>query len=100
MSEPIAIQIIGAPIAACGAGVADTWRELSAWVAGQLATRFGSAVQVTYFDLLDPTCPALPPGAQLPLVLVNGETLSSGGKISVPAIRKRLEAIGGAVDGH
>ena len=100
MSEPIAIQIIGAPTAACGAGVADTWRDLSAWVAGQLTTRFGSAVRVTYFDLLDPACPQLPPGAQLPLVLVNGETLSSGGKISVPAIRKRLEAIGVVPDGH
>jgi hypothetical protein len=100
MSEPIAIQIIGAPIAACGADVTDIWRDLSAWVAGQLATRFGSAVRVTYFDLLDPTCPPLPLGAQLPLVLVNGEVLSTGGKISIPAIRKRIEALGVTPDGH
>jgi hypothetical protein len=45
-------------------------------------------------DLFDPACPPLPPDAQLPLVLVNAEVLSSGGKISVPAIRKRLEAFG------
>jgi hypothetical protein len=31
---------------------------------------------------------------QLPLVLVNGQVLSSGGKISVPAIQRHLEALG------
>jgi len=36
----------------------------------------------------------------LPLVLVNGEVLSSGGKISVPAIRKRIEALGLTSDAH
>ncbi|MCZ7573573.1 MAG: hypothetical protein M5U01_33900 [Ardenticatenaceae bacterium] len=47
-----------------------------------------------YFDLFDPACPPLPAGAQLPLVLVNGDLLSSGGQISMPAIRRRLEALG------
>ena len=100
MDAPIGIHIVGALTAACGEGVIDTWRELSEWAAQQLAARFGSAVRVTYFDLLDPSCPPLPPDAQLPLVLVNGEVLSSGGKISVPAIRKRLEALGLTPDGH
>jgi len=100
MDAPIGIHIVGALTAACGEGVIDTWRELSEWAAQQLAARFGSAVRVTYFDLLDPSCPPLPPDAQLPLVLVNGEVLSSGDKISVPAIRKKLEAIGVAPDGH
>jgi hypothetical protein len=35
----------------------------------------------------------MPAGAQLPLVLINNEVLSSGGKISVPAIRKKIESI-------
>ena len=100
MDAPIGIHIVGALTAACGEGVIDTWRDLSEWAAQQLAARFGSAVRVTYFDLLDPSCPPLPPDAQLPLVLVNGEVLSSGDKISVPAIRKKLEAIGVAPDGH
>jgi len=91
MSNPAIVQIIGAPVAASGKGVKDTWRELSEWVAGQLKTRFGAAVRVEYFDLLGPACPPMPPGAQLPLVLVNSQVLSSGGKLSVPAIRKRLE---------
>lgn len=92
MNLPIPIHIIGAPIA-CKEGVKDSWREVSAWAAGQLKVRFGEAVQVKYFDLFDADCPLVPPGAQLPLVLVNGEVLSSGGKISVPAIRKQIEIV-------
>ncbi len=87
------VQMIGAPVA-CGEGVKDTWRDVAKHAADQLRARFGDSVQVQYFDLFDPTCPALPAGAQLPLVLIEGEVLSSGGKISVPAIRKRVEALG------
>jgi hypothetical protein len=35
----------------------------------------------------------MPVNAQLPLVLVNKEVLSSGGKISIPAIRRKIESI-------
>jgi hypothetical protein len=92
MSEPILVQIIGAPIA-CKEGVKDTWREVAEWADGQLQQRFGKGVQVQYFVLFDPACPPMPPGAQLPLVLVNGEVLTMGGKISVPAIRRKIEMI-------
>lgn len=87
------VQIVGAPVA-CAEGVQETWRTLAGWAAGKLAARFGTQVEVHYFDLFDAGCPPVPPGAQLPLVLVNGEVLSSGSKISVPAIRRRLEAAG------
>lgn len=90
--QTVLVQIIGAPIA-CQEGVKDSWRETAAWAGGQLRQRFGEAVQVQYFDLFDPACPSMPTGAQLPLVLVNGEVLSSGGKISVPAIRRKIEII-------
>jgi disulfide oxidoreductase YuzD len=90
MSLPVIVQIIGAPIA-CKDGVKDSWREVAGWVEGQLKAKVGEAVQVQYFDLFDPACPPMPAGAQLPLVLVNGEVLSNGGKISVPAIRHRIE---------
>lgn len=92
MGVPVVVQIIGAPIA-CTDGVKDSWREVADWAAGQLKARYGEHVQVQYFDLFDPGCPPVPPGSQLPLVLVNGEVLSSGGKISIPAIRKRIEAV-------
>ncbi len=86
------VQMVGAQVA-CAEGTKDTWREIAAWAADQLRTRFGDQVRVEYYDLFDPGCPPLPPNAQLPLVLVNGDVVSSGGKISVPAIRKRLETL-------
>ncbi|CAG0987500.1 hypothetical protein ANAEL_02104 [Anaerolineales bacterium] len=92
MSQPILVQIIGAPIA-CKEGVKDSWRDISKWAADHLKMRFGEAVEVHYFDLFDADCPPMPNEAQLPLVLINGEVLSSGGKISVPAIRRRIESI-------
>ena len=96
---PIVVQIIGVPIA-CAEGVKDTWRDVAKHAADQLIARFGDSVQVQYFNLFDSDCPALPVGAQLPLVIIGGEVLSSGGKISVPAIRKRIEAFGVTPDGH
>ncbi len=54
---------------------------------------FGDAVDVRYFDLFDADLPAMPEGAQLPLVLVEGEMVSSGVKISVPVIRRKIEQV-------
>lgn len=93
MSPHVLVQIIGAPIA-CADGVKDSWREVSDWAAGQLKTRFGETVQVKYYDLFDADCPALPSGAQLPLVLVEGVVISSGSKVSLPLLRKHIEALG------
>jgi hypothetical protein len=92
MNGPVLVQIIGAPIA-CSDGIRDSWRQVAGWAAGQLKTHFCEDVSVQYFDLLDADCPSIPAGEQLPLVLVNGEVLSSGGKISVPLIRKQIEAV-------
>jgi disulfide oxidoreductase YuzD len=86
----VLVQIIGAPIA-CSSGVKDSWRDVAKWAAGQLKTKFGDAVEIRYYDLFDADCPPMPAGAQLPLVMVAGEVVSSGGKISVPAIRRKIE---------
>jgi hypothetical protein len=92
MTGPVIVRIVGAPIA-CKEGVKDSWRDVAAWAAGQLTARFGEGVDVRYFDLFDADCPPLPAGAQLPLVLVEDQVLSSGGKISVPALRRKIESI-------
>lgn len=92
MTFPVMIQIVGAPVA-CSDGVKDSWRDVAGWAARQLQTRFGDYVTVQYFDLFDADCPSIREGVQLPLVLVNGEVLSSGGKISVPLIRKQVEKL-------
>jgi hypothetical protein len=90
--QTVIVQIIGAPIA-CKDGVKDSWREVAKWAADQMKTHFGEAVDVRYFDLFDGDCPPMPINAQLPLVIVEGEVLSSGGKISIPAIRRKVESI-------
>lgn len=92
MTKPITVQIIGAPVA-CTEGIKDSWREVSDWAAQQLNARFGDTVRVEYYDLFDANCPRLPDHAQLPLVLVDGQMLSSGGKVPLPAIRRRIEAL-------
>ena len=99
MSALATIEIIAAP-AACADGVTDGWRDLAQWIAGQIEVRYGRTVWVTYHDLFDPDCPSLPENAQLPLVLVNDEVLSSGGKVSMPAIRRRLTALGISPNGN
>ena len=90
MSKVVSVQIVGAPIA-CEGGVKDSWRDTAQWAEGQLKNRFGEAVQVKYFDLFDADCPPIPANAQLPLVLVEDEVVISGGKISIPIIRRRVE---------
>jgi hypothetical protein len=93
MSDLTTIQIIGSPVA-CADGVKDTWRDLAGYLAGKLKSRYGTAVSTTYYDLFDPDCPPLPPDSQLPLVLVNGEVLTSGGKLSMPILHRHLDALG------
>ena len=86
----IIVNIIGSLIA-CEDGGKDTWRRIALWADNQLKNRFGSQVEVKYFDLFDPDCPALPENAQLPVVLVNDILVSNGGKISIPVIRQQIE---------
>ncbi len=85
-----------------------TWRDATEWVALSLKTRFGDQVRVEYFDLFPVAIDAFPQGMELvardgakpPLVFVGddqghlGELLSAGERISGPAIRKRVEALG------
>jgi len=93
MTKPILVKIIGAPVA-CKGGIKESWREVAEWAAGQLRPRYGDRVSVHYFDLFDPNCPTIPTDSQLPVVLVDGILISSGGKISIPLIRKKLEELG------
>jgi hypothetical protein len=93
MSTPAVIQIIGAPVA-CANGIQEAWRDLAAFTASKLAIYFDDAVRLEYYELFDPACPAIPENSQIPVILINGALFSSGGKISIPAIRRHLEALG------
>jgi len=78
MSEPILVQIIGAPIA-CKEGVKDTWREIAEWAGGQLCQRFGESVEVQYFDLFDPACPSIPANARMAAAIADCDILLARG---------------------
>ncbi len=90
MNNSVLVQIVGAKVA-CAEGMKDTWREVSIWAAGQLRAHFGDAVQLKYYDLFDADCPPMPVNAQLPLVMVDSEVITSGMKISMPVIRRKVE---------
>lgn len=93
MINPIQVAIIGAPVA-CKEGLKETWREVANWATGQLFAKYGDGVRVHYYDLFDPDCPGIPVNSQLPVVFVNEIVVSSGGKISIPLIRKKIEELG------
>ena len=92
MNQPVEVTIIGSPVV-CDEGVKELWRDVATWADGQLKSIFGSRVITRYFDLFDPECPTIPPESQLPIVMVNEKLVSSGGKISLPLIRKEIEAL-------
>ncbi len=103
MSEPqvITVRVFGVPTAnSCGPQ--NAWRDAAEWTAHALKKQFGEQVRVEYYDLFSAALDAFPQvlelvaqgQAQPPLVFVGDELLSSGGKISSPAIRRRLEALG------
>jgi len=88
----IVVRIIGVPTA-CAEGVTEAWKKVARQASAQLAARFGDRVRVEYYDLFAPEVDSFPEvlakvgqGAQMPLVFVGSELLSSGGKVSVPAI--------------
>jgi len=101
MDHPVPVRIFGVPMA-CATGATDTWRKAAGWARQQLTARFGEQVTVEYYDLFSPEMDRFPEvvalvaagQGQVPLVFVDGELLSSGGKVSVPDIRRWLEAIG------
>ena len=86
----VKIQIIGAQVA-CHQEFKDTWREVTAYVKSQLLVRFQNKVEVEYFELFDEKCPSFPEDAQIPIVLIDGELFSSGGKIAIPRLRTYLD---------
>ncbi len=100
--EPIiAVRVFGVPTAnSCGPQ--DAWRDTTEWIGRSLKQHFGNRIRVEYYDLFSEAPDAFPKVLELvargeappPLVFVGDELLSSGGKISSPAIRRRLEALG------
>ncbi|MDP2966750.1 MAG: hypothetical protein Q8N39_12065 [Pelolinea sp.] len=89
----IFIRVTGSLIA-CSQGVRDDWRDLTVWLGSKMTALYGDQVVVKYYDIFDPDCPSLPPDAKLPVVKINEEVLSMGGKLSMTLIRKKIESLG------
>lgn len=92
MSVQVFVKIVASPVA-CEGGIKDTWREVANWAARQLLVIYGGEVKVKYYDLFDIDTPTLLPDSKLPVVIVNDKVVSSGGKISLPLIRKEIESL-------
>jgi disulfide oxidoreductase YuzD len=98
--KPIPVRIFGVPVA-CGDTVADQWRQIADWTRRQLLRQFGGQVTVEYYDLFSPETDRFPEvlalvrggKGKVPLVYVGDELLSSGGKVSVLAIRRKVESL-------
>ena len=101
MDQRVTVRIFGT-LTACRDGTGDAWRDTAAFARRALSRRFGDQVAVEYYDLFSPEMDRFPEvvalvaagQGQVPLVFVDGELLSTGGKVSVPDIRRRLEAMG------
>jgi len=100
-AAPFVVRIFGTPVA-CKDGIKDAWRSTAAFAGNALRVRFGDQITVEYYDLFSPDMDRFPQvlalvsagRGQVPLVFIGGELLSSGGAISIPDIRRRLEALG------
>jgi hypothetical protein len=106
----VTVRVFGVPTTSgCDCGTkGGTWRDATEWVARSLKIQFGDQVRVEYFDLFLDVLDAFPHvmdvvargEAKPPLVFIGddqgylGELLSAGERISGPAIRKRVEALG------
>jgi hypothetical protein len=97
---PVVVHIFGT-LTACKEGTTDAWRRIAAFARSALRARFGERVEVEYHDLFSsemdrfPEVLALMAGGQgrIPLVSVGKELLSSGGNVSIPDMRRRLESL-------
>ncbi len=103
----IVVRIYGAPTA-CSTGVTDAWRDAATLMGRQWKERFGDRVDFEYVDLFGPEASRFPhvlaqvsqDNLALPLVYIDDELFSSGGKLNGPAIRRRIEALIGTTVGN
>ncbi len=88
----ITVEIIGAKIA-CSQGLRDDWRNLAEWIGSKFDILYNGRVITIYYDLFDENHPLLPENAKLPVVIVDHEIFSMGGKIAMSLIRKKIDEI-------
>lgn len=94
------VRIFTAPDAACRPGAA-TWASATRLLGQRLQRRFQGAVDLEHVEMFSPrsfdfpdVLAAVERGSPLPLVVVDGQIISEGGKLSEPTIVLALRARG------
>jgi disulfide oxidoreductase YuzD len=101
MAGPIQAQVAVVAVSGGACEGKPTWETATGLLRRQLQRRFGEAVSVEYIELFSPRSLELPDVLQgigdeslrLPVVLVNGEVLSSGTKLNEGAIARSVDLI-------
>lgn len=94
------VRIFGMPVAGCKPG--KSWQDAANFTKYQLRSKFGDYVDVEYIDFLPPKWKEFPEiidlinkkKAKIPIVVVNNEVISTGGKINISKIEKYLLNLG------
>ncbi len=92
------VRIFALPLAACDPG--KTWKAAAEMIARRLQERYGDAVRVEFVEIFSPPSflyhdilDRMGRGEQAPFVTVNDELIQTGGKLSEPAIRRKLDTL-------
>mgnify|MGYP005855506765 CR=1 FL=1 len=83
-------------------GGSDAFAKTAYFVLDRLHSIFGDQVCGRYYSVGEPSLAEFPPAlalvrlgeAPLPLVFVDNDLVTMGGKLSVPELRQRLSALG------
>jgi disulfide oxidoreductase YuzD len=94
------VKIFGVPVAGCKPG--KTWRDAANLAKKLLTLRFGNQIEIEYIEFLPPKWKEFPNiidlinkgQAKIPIVMVNDEIISIGGKVNVSQIEKYLLNMG------
>jgi len=94
------VKIFGVPVAGCKSG--KSWQDAAAFAKNLLTLKFGNQVEVEYIEFLPPKWKEFPKiidlinkgKAKIPIIVVNDEVLSTGGKVNISQIERYLINIG------
>lgn len=90
------VRIFGVPVAGCKPG--KSWQDAANFAKKLLTSKFGDQIKVEYIEFLPSKWKDFPEviesinkgKAKIPIITVNGEAISTGGKINISQIEKRL----------
>ncbi len=99
MPKPVYVRVFAVPDVRCG-GHAMTWSGATALINERMKRRFGECVETEHIEVFSPRSFEFPnimaeiaSGSQLPIVTVEDQVVSRGGKLSDRTIAQAIEAL-------